>query len=55
MSRMRKHRLNKTNMARHKQSLRGKIKAKISTLSEGVTEEDTRTRTRVEFVAGIGS
>ena len=40
-------------MTRHKYFVEYRIKTKKGTLSEGVTEKDTKTRFRIEFVGSI--
>ena len=45
----------KLDMTRHKYFFEGRVKKEKDTLSEGVTEKDTRTGFWIEFVGRIGT
>ena len=47
--------LDKLDMTRHKDFFESGVKTEEGTLSKGVTEKDTRTRFRVEFVGRVGT
>ena len=42
-------------MTGHKDFIEGRVKTEKDTVSEGVTEKDTRTRFRIKFMGRIGT